>query len=78
MPCETSQARSTCIQTVTIRRALDKREYLMIIQDKFSYFSMKTYVVTTHLNGLVKMVEMRGNNICIKPELTKIFPIYHQ
>ena len=65
MPCETSQPRSACIRTVTICRTLDKREYLMIIQDNFSYFSMKTYVVTPHLNRLVKMVEMRGNNIAI-------------
>ena len=27
-------------------RALGKREYFMIIQDNFSYFSLKPYVVT--------------------------------
>ena len=41
-------------------RALDKREYLMIILDNFSYFSMKLYVVTPHLNRLIEMVQMRG------------------
>ena len=45
-------------------RALDKREYLMIIWNNFSCFSMTTYVVTPHLNSLVKMDHMRGNNIC--------------
>ena len=44
-------------------RALDKREYLMIILDNFSYFSMKPYVVTPHLSRLVEMVQMRGHNI---------------
>ena len=33
-------------------RALDKWEYLMIIRDNFSYFSLKPYVVTPHLNRL--------------------------
>ena len=41
-------------------RALDKREYLMII---FSYFSLKPYVVTTHLSRLAETVQMRGHNI---------------
>ena len=43
---------------------LDKREYLMIIQDNFSYFSIKPYVLTPHLNRLVETVQMRGHNIC--------------
>ena len=42
-------------------RALDKREYLMIV---FSYFSLKPCVVTHHLNRLIEMVQMRGHNIC--------------
>ena len=42
-------------------RALDKREYLMII---FSYFSLKPYFVTPNLNRLVETVQVRGQNIC--------------
>ena len=45
--------------------ALDKREYLMTIRDKFSYFSIKQYVMTPHLNRLVETVQMRGHNRCI-------------
>ena len=32
--------------------------------DNFSYFSSKPYVVTPHLNCLIKTVQMKGNNIC--------------
>ena len=46
-----------------ISRALDKREYLMIIGDNFSYFSIKLDVVTPHLNSLIEMIQMRGHNI---------------
>ena len=35
----------------------------MIIEDKFSYFSLKPYVVTPHLNCLNETVPMRGHNI---------------
>ena len=38
--------------------ALDKREYLMVFEGQF-YFSFKPYVVTPHLNRLVKTVQMR-------------------
>ena len=31
----------------------------MIIRDNCGYFCIKTYVVTPHLNCLVKMVQMR-------------------
>ena len=61
-----------------IRGLLDKREYLMITRDDFSYFSLKSYVVTPHLNCLVKTVQMMGHNICFYAELTKIIPNYHQ
>ena len=44
-------------------RALDKREYLMIIRDNFCLFCIKTYVVTPHLNLLIETVQMRGHNI---------------
>ena len=50
----------------------------MIIEDNFSYFSLKPYVVTPHLNHLDKTVQMRGHNICFYAELTKIIPNYHQ
>ena len=50
----------------------------MIIRDTFSYFSLKLYVVTPHLNCLVETVQMRGHNICFCAELTKIIPYYHQ
>ena len=45
--------------------------------DKFSYFSLKPYVVTPHLNRL-ETVQIRGHNICFYAELTKIIPNYHQ
>ena len=45
---------------MTESRALNKREYLMII---FFYLSSKQYVVSPHLNRLVKTVQMGGHNI---------------
>ena len=44
-------------------RALDKKEYLVIIRDNFCYFCIKAYVVTPHLNRLDETVQMRGHNI---------------
>ena len=44
----------------------------------FLIFSSKPYVVTPHLNRLVKTVQMRGHNIRFYAELTKIIPNYHQ
>ena len=35
-----------------------------VYDDNFSYFSSKPYVVTPHLKRLVKMVQLRGHNIC--------------
>ena len=35
----------------------------MIIWDNFSYYSVKPYVVTPHLNCLVETVQMRGHNL---------------
>ena len=46
-------------------RALDEREYLMIL------FHIETI-------GLVKTVQMRGHNIRFYAKLTKIIPNYHQ
>ena len=43
----------------------------MIIEDN-SYFLLKPYAVTPHL------IQMRGHNICLYAELTKIIPNYHQ
>ena len=45
---------------VTKSRALDKKEYLMIIWVKFCPFCIKMYVVTP-----IKMVQMRGHNIMV-------------
>ena len=36
--------------------------------DDFSYFSLKPYVVTSHLNCLIETVQMRGHNICFNAE----------
>ena len=44
-------------------RALDKREYLVIIRDNFCIFCFEPYVVTPHLNCLDETVQMRGHNI---------------
>ena len=54
---------------------LDKMEYLMIF---FSYFSLKPYVVTPHLKGLIETVQMRGHNLCFYPDLIEIIPNFHQ
>ena len=48
----------------------------MIIQDNFSYFSMKPYVVTPHLNCLNETAQMKAHNICFCAELTKIISHY--
>ena len=57
----TSQMESTT--HAKVHRAPEKGEYFMIIWDIFSYFSMKPYVVTPHLNRLVQTVQMMGYNI---------------
>ena len=43
----------------------------MIIQGKFSLYFIE-------LNRFVETVQMRGHNICLCAELTKIIPNYHQ
>ena len=45
----------------------------MIIEDNFSYFSMKPYVVTPHLNCLDE-----GSQHMFYAELTKIIHYYQQ
>ena len=44
----------------------------------FFLFLTKTYVVSPHLNRLIKTVQMRGHNICFKAKCTKIISNYHQ
>ena len=45
-------------------------------KDNFSYFSTKTYVVTTHLNHLAETVLMVGHKICFYGEIRLIIPNY--
>ena len=73
-------------QTICVRDCMAKKKHNMcqssrsdgVFDDKFFYFSSKPYVVTPHLNRLVKLVPMRGHNICFYTELTKIIPYYYQ
>ena len=37
----------------------------MVIEDNFSYFSLKLYIMTRHLR---RRIQMRGHNICINAE----------
>ena len=62
---------------VGLSRTLDKREYLKITGDNFSCFSLKSYVVTPHLNLLNVTVQIRGHYLCFYVEL-KIITNYHQ
>ena len=48
---------------------------LRIIIDNYSYFSMKTYVMTAHENGLGKTVLMKGHNIYFKGVIWIIIPL---
>ena len=41
-------------------------------KQKFSYFSLKPYVVSPHLNRLVETVQIRGNNICFMESSQKL------
>ena len=47
-------------------RALDKKEYLLIIRDNFYKLCINTYVMTPHLNCLGETVQMRGHNIWLR------------
>ena len=52
----------SCLSVVDMlfySRALDKREYLVIIRDNFCEFCIETYVVIPHLNRLYETVQMR-------------------
>ena len=46
----------------------------MILRDNFSYFSLKPYVVTPHLNRLIEMVQMRGHNMFLC-RINKNYPL---
>ena len=43
-----------------------------VFDDNSSHFSSKPYVVTTHLNHPIEIVQIRGHNICFGAELTKL------
>ena len=45
----------------------------MMIRDNFSYFSLKPYVVTPHLNRLVETVQMRRHNETVQMRLHNVW-----
>ena len=51
-------------------KALDKTRFSTKL---YSYFSMKTYVVVTHLKCLTKALQMSTHNICFHVEIRKGF-----
>ena len=79
-----------CQQPFLVKMASDNRLSAAILGPKrlvttgcqqplpFSYFSLKPYVVTPHLNRLDETIQMRGHNICFYAELIKIITYYHQ
>ena len=54
-------------------RALDKREYLVVIRDNFCEFCIKTSV-TPNRNCLNETGQMRGHNIWFQREINKNYP----
>ena len=47
----------------------------MIIEDNFSSFSLKLYVMTPHLNRLdKKTVQVSGHDICFLCRINKNYP----
>ena len=46
-------------------KAPDKKGFRGQFKDNFSYFSMKTYVVTPNYNELFKTVLTWGQNLCV-------------
>ena len=53
----------------------------VVFDDNFSYFSLKPYVVTPHLNRLTEPVWMRGHNIryvLFLCKINKMIPNYHR
>ena len=69
---------SQTLLQIEIIRALDKKEYLVVIWGIFFSFLTELYVVNPHLNRLDETVQMKCHNICFYAELTKIIPNYHQ
>ena len=55
-------------------RALDKREYLVIIRDNFCQFSTITFIMTPHLNRLNETVQMRVTTYSFEEKYKKITP----
>ena len=61
------------LKSVVLCRAVDKREYLVIIWDTFVNFAFKhIYIVTPHLNRLDETVQMRGHNIWFQHDIRKL------
>ena len=56
---------TSAVMSVTVR-AVNKRETLVIIMDNFCLCSIKTYVVTPHLNCLDEAFQIRAHNICFR------------
>ena len=63
---------------ISCYRALDSREYLMIIIIFFLILIKTIYIMTPHLSRLVKTVQMRDHNLCFYAELPKSIPYYHE
>ena len=57
-----------------INQGLVKDKYLVTILGYFSCFSIKIYVVGTHLNHLTKAFLMSTYNTCFYGEVDKIKP----
>ena len=70
---------SNKITTRRNSRALDKREFLVIIKDNFCYFCIKTYVVTPHLKRLNETHGLdEGSQHMVLMRNKKKFPNYHE
>ena len=50
----------------------------MIIEGLFFLILFETKCYDSHLNCLIETVQMRGHNICLYAELTKIIHNHHQ
>ena len=62
---------------LTIYRALDKRECLVIIRDNVCKFCIKTDIVTHHLKRLDETFQMRGSQHMVLMR-NKLFLSFHQ
>ena len=61
-----------------IPRAVDKREYLVIIRDNVCKFCTKTYVVTSHLNRLMRQFRLGVIMYGFNEKEEKLSLNYHQ